>query len=173
MPATSSPVEPTKEPREASKEGEKPKRSYSEAQKNARIANAAKAREAYLRKLELKKRLEETSKQLEAEKKGDATPVSEKEPKEEAETKTESVPAPVEEVVQEEKASEEVPENTEKTATVQTPIARELAPPVALKRKRFEDLMMPNARSRTVSFDVVKRFVPPPKKPRFSIDDLL
>ena len=155
---------------------EKPKKVYTEAQKQARIANAAKAREAYLRKIELKRRLDETSRKIEDEKTKEKEPAAESvsAPVEEpVKEKEEAVPETAKDAVKDEpKEEKEVANTKEEAVAAETESAPASVYAAPVKRKRFEDLMMPNARARTISFDVVKKLIPPPKKPRFSMDDL-
>ena len=172
-PASSSPVEPAKEPAVAAKPDEKAKKPLTEAQRLSRAANAAKAREDYMLKIELKRRLEQTSKEvaMESEKAGggaaETKSADEDVPAKEEEA---AVPEAVKEEPKEEKKEEEPVANTIKNEEKESKSAAQV--PV-MKRKRFEDLMMPNRNRTTVTFDDLKKFMPTPKKPRFSVEDLL
>jgi hypothetical protein len=175
-PAASSPVEAAKESVAAAKPEEKAKKPLTEAQRLSRAANAAKAREAYLRKIELKRRLEQTSQEVQKEKEQSHGGASESKSAPETDEPTEEekpVPVPVKDDAKEEKKEEKAVADTIKNDKNESKIATEVPSAPVMRRKRFEDLMLPNRNRTTVTFEDLKRFMPTPKKPRFSVEDLL
>ena len=83
------------------------------------------------------------------------------------------VPVPVKEDAKEEKTEEKPVADTIKNDKIESAVAAELPVTPVMRRKRYEDLMLPNRNRLTVTFEELKKFMPAPKKPRFSVEDLL